>query len=261
VRAAGQGAVNAVRLAQICRHPVKAIGYETVASVRLRPDAALPHDRRWAVAHAAADLPAEPDGWASKLNFLRGVAAPDLMAIAAQFDEDAGRLTLRHPRAGSLTVFPDAPADAARLIDWLRTLWPESRPAPARLVQVPGQALTDRPEPYVSILSLTSNRILGRRLGCELSIHRWRGNLWLDGLAPWEEFDLVGREITVGPARLWVERRITRCKATTANPETGRADVDTLGALEDGYGHHDFGVYARVVEGGEIAVGEEVVTT
>jgi hypothetical protein len=40
------------------------------------------------------------------------------------------------------------------------------------------------------------------------------------------------------------------------NPETGLADADTLGALSEGWGHEDFGVYARVTGGGRIATGD-----
>ena len=49
---------------------------------------------------------------------------------------------------------------------------------------------------------------------------------------------------------------ITRCKATTVDPDTGIEDADTLGALSAGWGHQDFGVYAEVVEGGRVAVGD-----
>jgi hypothetical protein len=41
-----------------------------------------------------------------------------------------------------------------------------------------------------------------------------------------------------------------------ANPETGARDVDTLMHLRDGWGHQDFGVYAEVIEGGPIVVGD-----
>jgi uncharacterized protein YcbX len=115
------------------------------------------------------------------------------------------------------------------------------------------------PDPWVAIGNLASNRALGQRLGQALSIHRWRANLWLDGLAPGEEVDCVGREIAIGPVRLRVEERITRCRATAANPETGRPDADTLGALEGGYGHQDFGVYARVLTPGTVRIGDPVV--
>ena len=91
-------------------------------------------------------------------------------------------------------------------------------------------------------------------------MERFRGNLWLEGLAPFAEFDLVGREIRVGGAVLRVREPITRCKATTVDPATGVRDADTLGALEAGWGHQDFGVYAEVVEGGRVAVGDAAET-
>jgi uncharacterized protein YcbX len=55
-----------------------------------------------------------------------------------------------------------------------------------------------------------------------------------------------------------VDQRITRCKATTVNPETGQVDADTLAALREGQGHQDFGVYATVISGGRVTLGDTV---
>ena len=181
-------------LAHIVRHPIKAVGHEELArGASRRPGGRCRStgSGRWRMT-APRSAPIWPNGRIS-VNFLRGVAGPELMAVSATSDPAARRVTLSHPRAGSLTVTPDAPADAARLIDWLAPLWPEGRPAPAFVASVPGQAMTDWPNPFVSILNLGSNRALGERLGQALSIHRWRGNLWLDGLDPFAEFDLIGR--------------------------------------------------------------------
>ena len=241
------------RLERIVRHPVKSVGFEELAEALLAPGRPLPGDRAWAVAHEAAELP--PSGWARKQNFLRGVASAELMAIRAETLPD-GRIALTHPRAGRLEIDPER--DGPRLVDWLRPLWPDSRPAPSRLVPGPETGMGDVPEPYVAVLSCVSLRVLGQRMGRELSIHRFRGNLWLEGLAPWEEFDLLDKRLRVGRAVLAVRERITRCQATTANPETGRFDADTLGALENGWGHNDFGVYAEVLEGGPVRPGDAV---
>ncbi len=245
-------------LAHIVRHPIKSVGWEELGQADLAPNRTLPFDREWAVAHAAARLDDDAPAWAPKLNFVRGWASPDLMAVRAVTDEAARRVTLSHPAAEDLTVAPDDPRDAARLVEWLRPLWPENRPEAAKVIRVPGQAMTDQPDPLVSVLNLSSNRALGQRLGRDLSIHRWRGNLWIEGLAPWEEFDLIGRHIRIGTAVLRVDERIARCRATMANPDTGRVDADTLGALEAGYGHQDFGVFATVVEGGHVRLGDPV---
>lgn len=245
------------RVAHLVRHPIKSAGYETVAAADLAPGAAFPFDRVWAVAHAAARL-ADPPAWAAKLQFLRGWGSADLMAVACRSDPAARAVTLSHPRRPTETFRPDDPEDAARLIGWLRPLWPANRPEPARVIAVPGQAMTDQDEPLISINSLSSLQDLSGRLGQALSIHRFRGNIWVDGWSPWAELDLVGAELAIGPVRLAVTEPIGRCRATGANPETGVQDADTMGALQAGYGHTDFGVFARVIRGGRVVPGDIV---
>ena len=248
------------RLARIVRHPIKAIGHEELDSVVLGAGRPLPFDRHWAVAHAAARLtglgPAVE--WAPKVNFLRGVAGPELMAISAEMDELTGRITLSHPAAGTMTVAPGSDDDT-RLLAWLHRLWPDSRPAPDRVVAAGAQPLSDQKEPFVSILGTGSLRDLGRRMGRELSPHRFRGNLWIDGWAPMAELDMVGRRVRIGETEIEIRARIGRCKATEVDPETGRPDGETLAALEAGWGHQDFGVFGMVIRGGEIATGDPVV--
>lgn len=244
------------RLDRIVRHPLKAIGREEIGAAELSPGRPLPFDRLWAVAHASARL--EPGAWAPKTNFLRGVAAPRLMAVTARLDAAALRLALAAPGAEPIGIAPDRPEEAARLLAWLAPMWPANRPAPAAVVRAGAAAFTDVPEPWLSLAFLASHRALAARMGRPLSPHRWRANLWIDGLDPWAEFDLIGRELRIGPARLRIEARITRCEATAADPDSGLRDADTLGALEAGWGHADFGVYARVVEGGTIRTGDPV---
>lgn len=117
--------------------------------------------------------------------------------------------------------------------------------------------MTDSEFPSVSVLSMASLAALGAEMGLVLSPDRWRGNLWLEGAEPWAEWGWIGQRFRLGGAVLEVVERITRCSATTVDPETGKIAGDTLGALEARYGHQDFGVYARVIEGGEIATGQD----
>lgn len=245
-----------LRLAYIFRHPIKAHGREELAEVALSQGRCLPWDRHWAVAHEAAKL---SEGWNPCQNFSIGSKAPALQAINAVLDEGTATLTLTHPDRPALTFRPDDPGDAARFLDWVRPLVPDNRAQPVQLVAA-GRGMTDTDFESVSVLSLTSNRILSRRMGLDrdLDLGRWRGNLWLEGLAPWEEFDLLDRTLAIGDARLKVVERITRCRATMANPATGKIDANTLDALEEAYDHTDFGVYAVVTQPGSIRAGDAV---
>lgn len=241
------------RLAQICRHPIKGHGRETLASVRLLAGECLPFDRHWAVAHEAARL---GPGWSACVNFARGAKAPQLMAITSELDEENRRVTLHHPQRGAITFQPDDPSDLARFLDWVRPLNPAHRAQPVAIVSA-GVGMTDSDFPSVSLLNAASLADLSAKMGRELSVDRWRGNLWLDGAEPWAEFDWIGRAVAVGGAVLHIKERITRCSATTVDPETGVAAGDTLGALQSNFGHQDFGVYATVLQGGTVAVGDE----
>ena len=240
------------RLTQVTRYPIKAHGREDLASVFLSADACLPWDRHWAVAHEAAKL---NDGWSPCMNFARAAKAPALMAISSRLDEATGEVTLMHPGRGSLTFRPDDVADLPRFLDWVEPLNPADRARPVRIVSA-GRGMTDSDFSSVSILSEASLQALSDSMGVALSPERFRGNLWIAGAQPFAEFDWIGRDIRVGGAVLRIEERIGRCTATMANPMTGERDADTLQGLAQGFGHQDFGVYARVIEGGQVAVGD-----
>ena len=236
------------------RHPIKGHGVEALDRVTLAAGETMPWDRRWAVPHDAARI--EGTGWAPCRNFGRGAGAPSLMAITAEWDEAARRMTLRHPDRPDLSFDPSAEGD--RFVAWAAPLYRAGRPAPVALIRAEGQGMTDADRPWLSLHSLASLRAVAEAVGQDLSPHRWRGNLWLDGPAPWEEDDWIGRRLRVGGAVLEIKEPIFRCRATEANPATGRRDADTLGALTHlrGAGETRFGVYAEVVQGGEVGVGD-----
>lgn len=241
------------RLAHILRHPIKSVGREELEEVTLAPGAWLPFDRLWAITHEKSRV---SGGWEKGINFLRCVSDPGLMAITARLDEASGRITLRHPAAGEFAGRPDDPREARALVDWLRGIRAPDKPAPTGVYRAADAHISDMPDPWVSVASLASLKALSQRAGVTLSMHRFRCNLWLDGLAPWQEQEWIGRRLRVGDAVLEVREEITRCKATMANPATGRRDVDTLGLLNE-LGHQEFGVYAEVVSGGRIARGAD----
>ena len=233
------------------RHPIKSHGREALSQVTLIPGQTMPGDRVWAVAHEAA----KTDGseWAPCFNFSRGSKAPQLMAISAELQGE--RVTLRHPQRPELTFEPDTEQEV--FLDWVKPLMPADRAASARIIRVPGRGMTDSDFPSISLCNMASHRAVEQKLGQTLSIVRWRGNIWFEGLPLWDEFDWLGRDVRIGEAVLRVRERITRCMATTANPETGERDADTLRALNS-WDHQDFGVYAEVLQGGEIRVNDEV---
>lgn len=237
----------------IWRHPIKAHGVEALSTVTLTAGETMPWDRAWAVVHELS----KTDGseWASCGNFSRGAKAPSLMAITALLDEPGQNITLNHPNLPEITLNPDT--DSAAFLNWVRPIMPANRSASARIVRAVERGMTDTDFPSVSLNNLASNQAVSKKLGVDLSPLRWRGNLWFDGLEPWEEFDWVGKRVRIGGVELDIKERITRCMATTVNPATGLRDADTLATLQDNWGHRQFGVYGIVVTTGQIALGDK----
>lgn len=241
-------------IAHIYRHPIKAIGVEEIVSVALEPDQTMPMDRIWAVAHEAAKVSAQDGEWARCMNFVRGASSPGLMAVRVQTNDDQ-TLTLSHPNRPDLTLDPET--QGADLVEWVRPICNPDRAQPS-FVYKADTGITDSSFPSISILGLPSLETLEEQVGKLLSPLRFRGNIWLDELEPWEEFGWVGKTVRIGEVEMAVRERIERCTATTVDPETGKVDADTLGALEAGWGHRDFGIKAVVTKGGTIARGDRL---
>ena len=240
------------RLTQIFRHPVKGIGSEALRAAMLSPEGAMAGDRAWALLSSAAP---DTEAWQPRRNFLQVASGPGLARVTAATQGD--KIRLSHPDRPDLTLDPDAPEQA--LAPWVEGIWPKERPAPGRLVRAEGHGMTDMPEPYVSVGNMSSLRALSERAGRTLDPRRFRINLWIEGLAPWEEFDLLGETFTIGAVPLTAAERIGRCRAPEADPATGLRNVNVCRVLEDGWGHTDFGIYVRVAEAGEVRV-DDVVT-
>jgi uncharacterized protein YcbX len=177
------------------------------------------------------------------------------MAIESYFDETTNRLTLSHPDKKQITFCPDTESDI--LIDWTKDLIPDGRSGSVKLIRAKVAAMTDTEYQSITICSSSSHSSLASEMGLDLSKKRWRGNLWIDELEPWEEMTWIGKIVQIGNVQFDVIENVQRCMATTANPETGVRDADTLGALK-AHGHQNFSVYAIAKNNGDLRLGDKL---
>lgn len=240
----------------IWRHPLKSHGREALDSVTMIAGQTMPGDRVWAVAHESSK--ADGSEWEPCANFTRGAKAPQLMAINAQLDDTSGVLTLSHPTRPDFSFDPEIPEQLQGFLDWEKPLTPAGRAASARIIRVPGRGMTDTDYPSVTLCNWPSHRAVEAAMDQDLSPLRWRGNIWFDLGEAWVENGLVGKKIRIGKAVFLVREPVVRCLATTANPETGERDADTLKCLKENWGHQNFSVYAEVLTGGDIRLGDSV---
>lgn len=256
-------------LIRIARFPVKGLSAQPLEQALLAPGQPIAGDRRFALAHGASGFdPANPR-WEKKANFLTWVRNPRMAALHCAFDPGGTRITVADPEPetsdsgidnADLTT-PEGRAALERLV--LRLLDERDTRGRVQVVEAPGAWFSDVPQPYLSIQNAASMADLGQHLGpthdkAPVDWRRFRANLLVDGFAPWAERGWIGKRIRIGEAELQVDEMIGRCAATHVNPDTAEVDTDIVGTLRANYGGHHCGVYARVVNGGMIRLGDRV---
>lgn len=246
-----------ISVTHIRRYPVKGLSPDEMEAVDLVTDLGMPWDRRFALAHESTRFDPEDAQWLPKTSFLMLMRNARLAKLETRFDEASRTLTIY--RQGRKVVSGDlgTPVGRAMIEDFFSAYLAKEAAGKPRLVEGPsGHMFSDHKNRVLSLISLDSIRDLERVVGRPIDPVRFRGNLYLEGGLPWQEFSWVGKEITVGGVRIEVTARIDRCAATNVDPATGERDMNIPNALKRGFGHIDFGVYARVVEGGRLSVGD-----
>ncbi|MEM9122929.1 MAG: MOSC domain-containing protein, partial [Pseudomonadota bacterium] len=133
----------------------------------------------------------------------------------------------------------------------------ELRGAP-RLVYAPDHTFSDVSLACISFINLTSVDDVARVFGRPVDPLRFRGNIYFRTDNPWEEKAWIGKHLTVGETRFEVVEGIVRCAATNVDPATAERDGNMPRLLQDAFGENELGVYAKVVDGGKIAVGDTI---
>jgi uncharacterized protein YcbX len=250
-----------MRVEHIYRYPMKGLSAEALEDVILAAGAGVEHDRRFAFAQGdSAFDPADPK-WVPKRNFACLMMNAAVAKVQAAFDPVTNTMALRGPEGMPLRAAVDTEAGRAALAGWLTDFMGEDARGALRLVEVPGHAFTDIAPKAVSIIGLNSVAALGEKMGVALDPLRFRANIYVSGGLPFAELDWVGQEILLGGTRLRVFKRTQRCAATEVNPATAERDAKPPRALREHYGHADLGIYAEVLEGGRVAVGDSLELT
>jgi uncharacterized protein YcbX len=242
----------------IFRYPVKGLSAQALDRVAVEAGGTLPYDRAWAIENGPGRFDPEQPKHLPKIHFLMLMRNERLAALETRFDDADQTLTIL--RAGKQVTRGDLGTKLGRtMIEQFLAAYmkAELRGAP-RIVHASGHSFSDVAAKCVHIVNLASVRELERALGRKVDPLRFRANVYVDGLAPWAELQWLDREIGIGPVRLRAFARTTRCEATNVDPETGARDMAIPATLMRTWGHQDFGIYATVVAGGTVGVGDAV---
>lgn len=244
-------------LNEIHRYPIKGFSGEIIDQTILESGHGIENDRRFALS-----ISNDVDGtqWAKSRSFIINSVRDGLLKYTLR--ASGSIFTLTAPNSQKLSFNAGNPLSITNFNQAL----PEfvepiigNELAPRLIERIKDNqthGMWDYSDTHLSIINLQTINELSDLAGVELDLRRFRGNLLIDDLAPWQEFAMSGMRYKIGKAEIEVTRPTDRCPATSVNPETGERDAKIPALLADHYGHAFCGIYAHVAKAGKIEVGD-----
>jgi MOSC domain-containing protein len=246
------------QIAGIYRYPVKGLSPEPLDRAALTPGETLLSDRRYAIENGPSGFdPAEPK-WLSKPHFLMLQRDEWLAPLRTHFDDASHTLTIRQDGAVAAEGDLETTAGRTAIEQFFANRYAGEIKGPPRILTSPGHSFSDVARKVVSIINLASLRAIETLVDHPVHPLRFRANLYVEGWPAWHEFEQFDRTLVIGDTRLKVVKRIVRCAAVNVDPDTGARDLSIPNTLMRRLGHNDCGIYAEVIEGGRVGVGEAV---
>jgi len=247
------------RLKAIYRYPVKGLSAEPLRRTRLQAGQTIAADRRYAIENGPSGFDPAAPAYFPKIRFLMLMRNERLARLETVYDEITHRLSIREGgrevAQGNLAM----PEGRQAIEDFFAVYCADELRGPPKVLYASGHSFSDVARKVVSIINLATVAAVENAAGAPVDPLRFRANLYVEGWLAWHEFALIGKEIAIGAtARLKVVKRIVRCAATEVDPDTGIRDLAIPRTLAEAFGHGDCGVYAEVVGGGDLAIGDPI---
>jgi uncharacterized protein len=238
------------------RYPVKGLTPEPLRQVMLKSGQTFPADRRYAIENGPSGFDPTAPTWLPKFHYLMLMRQERLAGWRTHFEDESHVLTIR--RDGAMVAQGDLETEGGRAA--IEAFFAENfvteLKGPPKLLSAGDHSFSDVARKVVSIVNLDSIRAIEHVVGAAVHPLRFRANLYVQGWPAWHEFGLLGGRLAIGEARLKVVKTITRCAAVNVDPDTAARDLEIPAALTRHFGRNECGIYAEVVAGGSIGVGD-----
>jgi uncharacterized protein YcbX len=243
----------------IHRYPVKGLTPERLSQVQVKPGETLPADRRYAIENGPSGFDAAAPEWKAKTYYLMLMRDERLATLRSRYDDATHVLTIHADGAEVARGDLATPDGRAAIENYFARSFAAELQGQPKILHAEGYSFSDVPKKVISLINLASVQDVARMVGRDtIDPLRFRGNLHVAGLPAWQEFDLIGKTLAIGAARIRVVKRIVRCAAVNVDPTSGARDLQIPKTLMQNLGHMDCGVYGEVVVGGLIAEGDAI---
>ena len=249
-----------MKIIELWQFPLKGFGGSQIKFARLRPGSYFPNDRQFAISIGTAKTThAIFSTWFPKAHFLQLMSNETLAEYSCRYSENTSQpeLELFHFGKICIRINPKIPDDCQNLEIFIAKNLEKHLKGQPRLMQNKAQAFSDQPTPLISIVYKSSLAAFASATNTIADNRRFRINIVIDGGDAFTEESLIGKKIKLGSALLYVKKPVGRCAAINVDPKTAfRSDCDYVAVMKREFGHSNIGIFAEVLNGGSINVGD-----
>jgi uncharacterized protein YcbX len=238
-----------MQILSITRYPIKGFAGEALQNTLVRSLKTLPGDRQHALQYVDR-IPPSPKGWRPKKYFLQSVQTNLCSEIHIEWNSDIVHFNYR----GNPFKIPRTALANGSLPQWIASLAPELGEFTLETLET---GFTDERDAYVSLVNRSTVSAIAEATGTSDHPERYRGNLLVDGVRPFDELNWVGQTLQIGTATFEVVEPIVRCKATECDWHGSRTE-GFLDRLDQQLDTDICGLFLRAVGDGEIKITDQL---
>jgi uncharacterized protein YcbX len=238
-----------MQILSITRYPIKGFTGEKLAQTLLHRHKTLPGDRQHALQYADR-IPSTLEGWRPKKYFLQSVQSNLCSEIQIKWTADIAKFDYH----GNTFEISRHALDKGEFTQWISSLTPDLGEFTLETLET---GFTDEPDAYLSLVNQSSVTAIAEATATSDYPERYRGNLLIDGVPPFEELSWVGKTLKIGSVTFEVVEPIVRCKATECDWHGSRTD-GFLNRLDQQLDTDTCGLFLRAGTDGKIETNDQL---
>ena len=251
-----------MHILELWQYPIKGFGGSQTKSARLSTDGYFPDDRHFAISSGGEKVAnAKSGAWFPKAHFLQLMSHETLAKYNCQYQSDRPKSLLELFYKGKLclSVDPHSENGRRRFEDFIANTFGNHLRGQPRLMMRKSQAYSDQATALISIASSASIANFANATGTKPDSRRFRINMIIHADKAFDEFEMIGQTFQCGDVLFKVQEPIGRCAAINVDPETSqRSDHNYVQCMKREFGHSNLGVFAKVIKGGTIKIGNRL---
>ena len=249
-----------IKIENLFYSPVKSISFEESESLNVLTDRGIESDRIFAFvqnldSNSIKNLIEDPKS--RKLNnFLTLKNSPELNQYNFTYVKD--KLILKKKDEIIITINPFSKNEKKLLCDKINQIILKDKKLDL-LMDEKNPFFDTMPNNSISLINKKSISDFSNKISTNIEIERFRANIYIDGIAAWEERDWIGKTININNINFFVSDEISRCSATNLKPSTDIVTINLPNQLKKTYDHINMGLYIVPQQNGVISKEDKII--